>query len=161
MLKSDNDAVTVQESERLPMNGLEDLIGTHIRYAYVMLRRGFTDYFAPLELTQTQCAAMWILAENPGTSSTELANAVGVDRITMMGVIDKLLKKKLVVRTRSQIDRRRQNLSLSNKGNILFEEAKERLNSFDNRYARCLSPGERMILIEILKKITTSSSVRK
>lgn len=135
------------------MSGLDDLIGTKMRYAYLVMRRGFVDRLGPLNLTQTQCATMWMLDANPAVSQTELANVLDVDRVTMIGVIEKLSRNGLISRARSSNDRRRHNLALSKKGKELFERAKREILAYDRELAELLTPGELLVLKELLQKI--------
>lgn len=144
----------VPEPSKVSMAGLDELIGTKMRYAYLFLRRGFAERLGPIGLTQTQCATMWLLDANPGVSQTELADVLDVDRVTMIGVIEKLARSGLISRTRSSTDGRRRNLALSKKGKDLFERAKEEILTHDREFASSLSPGELMVLKEILEKIS-------
>lgn len=152
--KADGAKSAASEPAELTMNGLDDLIGTKIRYAYLMMRRSFSQRLGPLGLTQTQCATMWMLEANPGVSQTELADILDVDRITMIGVIENLSKNGLISRTRSTTDGRRRNLTLSEKGKELFAEAKKQILEHDYEFANRISSGEVAILKEILGKFS-------
>lgn len=141
------------EDGKIAMADFDDLIGTRLRYAYLVMRRNWLLHLDSLGLTQTQCATMWLLDANPSASQTELAAALDLDRVTMIGVIEKLKAKKLIERTRSELDRRRYNLRLSVKGKQIFSEAKMRIKSHDSEFAAILSKKEHETFMKCLEKI--------
>ena len=144
---------TEAEGGDVAMGAFDDLIGTRLRYAYLVMRRNWLLHLDPLGLTQTQCATMWLLDANPSASQTELAEALDLDRVTMIGVIDKLKAKKLIERTRSELDRRRFNLCLSAKGQEVFAEVRRRIRNHDDEFSAILTSREREVFMECLAKI--------
>ena len=82
---------------------------------------------ADLGLTQKQCAVLELIAANPQVSQIDMAAALGMDRATMMALVDRLDDRGLVLRTASARDRRRQELSLTGGGKALLREAAVRI----------------------------------
>ena len=64
-------------------------------------------------LTAAQRAVLAVLETQPGASSTTLARAAGVGQATLTEMLDRLVARGLVVRTRSTTDRRRVELALT------------------------------------------------
>jgi DNA-binding MarR family transcriptional regulator len=72
---------------------------------------------AGFDLTPVQYAALEAIYENPGADQKFVAQAIGYDRATIGGVIERLEKKGWVRRLISEQDRRARELSLTAKGN--------------------------------------------
>lgn len=101
----------------------------------------------------SQCAEM----DTDPKSPTEIADAIGVTRATMTGLIDTLERDGLVERTPDAADRRMMKLKLTPAGLAL-------LRNFLPGYFRCISSllrpldhDERKTLVALLGKITQSA----
>ena len=95
---------------------LDGLLGYRLRRAQGAMHRDFMAAVAELELTQKQAATLWLIQANPGVSQVEVAAALGMDRATMMAITDRLEERGFVIRKRSTVDRRRQELYLTPAG---------------------------------------------
>jgi DNA-binding MarR family transcriptional regulator len=133
---------------------LPDLVGYHLRRAQVAVFQDFAREMASFGVTPGQFGVLQVIAANPGLSQSELAKAIGVDRSTVVAVIDRLEQQDLVVRAKSPTDRRSHALQLSQTGARLVEELAGRVRRHEDRIAAALSPRERTRLIELLKKIS-------
>jgi MarR family transcriptional regulator, temperature-dependent positive regulator of motility len=74
------------------------------------------------DITSVQFAAMDALRECPGIDQARVATMIAYDRVTIGGVIERLVRKGLVQRTVSQADRRARVLILTEAGEKLFAE---------------------------------------
>jgi DNA-binding MarR family transcriptional regulator len=90
---------------------------------------------------------------NPGLSQTQLGNALGIDRSTVVAVIDKLESRGLLMRKPSPHDRRSHALYLSETGQTTFRRLTERVRAHEAEIARHLSADERASLIDLLNRI--------
>ena len=109
---------------RLDLGGLDDLVGFHQRMAMIAVYRNFTQHLQPLDLTQKQAGVLWLIAANGGVSQITLANAVLMDRASMMAIIDRLENRGLIIRRKSASDGRKQELYLTPKGRQLTAQSK-------------------------------------
>ena len=91
------------------------------------MHRHFVASVAELNLTQKQTATLWLISANPGVSQVSVAAALDMDRATMMAVTDRLEERGFVVRKRSTVDRRRQELYLTPAGRALLRKCKARI----------------------------------
>ena len=139
---------------RTSLGILPELVGYHLRRAQVAVFQDFAREMASFSVTPGQFGVLQVIAANPGLSQSELAKAIGVDRSTVVAVIDRLEQQELVVRARSPTDRRTHALQLSQAGARLVEELAARVRRHEDRIAAALSPRERSRLIELLKKIS-------
>lgn len=132
---------------------LPSLIGYHLRRAQVAVFQDFAEMLAEFAVTPGQFGVLEIIASNTGLSQTELARAIGIDRSTMVAVIDALEGRGLVVRAPAPSDRRSYALRLSESGRAALRKMEERVRAHERRIARDLSPKEQALLIELLKRL--------
>jgi DNA-binding MarR family transcriptional regulator len=132
---------------------LPSLVGYHLRRAHVAVFQDFAREMVGLDITPGQVGVLQVIAANPGLSQTALGRAIGIDRSTVVAVIDRLETRSLVVRAASPTDRRSYALRLSPEGERTLAEIERRVRAHEKRIARALSAAEREQLIQLLKKI--------
>ncbi|WP_420560764.1 MarR family winged helix-turn-helix transcriptional regulator [Tepidicaulis sp.] len=74
-------------------------------------------------LTTSQLVVMQLLKRSPGLTITKLAERVSLRQATVTALIDKLESRTLVQRKRSDLDRRRVELYLTEEGSAMIEAA--------------------------------------
>ena len=132
---------------------LTGLIGYQLRRAQVAVFDHFAEAFRDLELTPGQLGALALIQANPGLSQSALGTALGVDRSTVVPLIDRLEARGLVVRAPSPRDRRSHALQLSSAGGGLLTQAEARVREHEAAIAQRLSDAERRTLLELLARI--------
>ena len=137
----------------LVLDGLGDVAGLHLRMAQAAVNRQFLDRLAPLELTQKQTAVLWLIGANPGVSQIALATALGMDRATMMAIIDRLDTRGLLTRKRSTADARRTALELTPQGRKTLASAKTAVADHEHALRERLSKEEMAALVSCLKRL--------
>lgn len=138
---------------RLSFGRLSSLIGYQLRRAQVAVFQHFGEAFAALELTPGQLGALLLIHANPGLSQSALGGALGVDRSTVVPLIDGLEARGLVIRAPSPHDRRSHALRLSPAGSQLLTKAEARVREHEAAIAHRLSDAERRTLVELLGRI--------
>ncbi|HEX6636120.1 MAG TPA: MarR family transcriptional regulator, partial [Steroidobacteraceae bacterium] len=113
---------------------LDGLLGYLLRRAQGAMHRDFMASVASFELTQKQAATLWLIQANAGVSQAEVAAALGMDRATMMALTDRLEDRGFVIRKRSSVDRRRQDLYLTPAGQSILKKCKARIAEHDERF---------------------------
>ncbi len=131
---------------------LDGLLGYRLRRAQGAMHRDFMATIAGLELTQKQAATLWLINANPGVAQVSLAAGLGMDRATMMAVTDRLEDRGLLVRKRSMVDRRRQELYLTPAGQGALRKAKARITEHEQRFKSLFKPAELAALLSALEK---------
>ena len=134
---------------------LDTLIGYHLRRAQVGLFQHFARTVGRAGVTPGQLGVVAMIGANPGLSQTRLGRALGIDRSTMVAVIDALEKRGLVVREVSPNDRRSHALRLSGKGTELMGRLEDAARAHESDWAGNLSAAERRQLIELLRRLVT------
>lgn len=131
---------------------LDGLLGYRMRRAQGAMHRDYMATVSGLELTQKQTATLWLINANPGVSQVSIASALGMDRATMMSVTDRLEERGLLIRKRSEIDRRRQELYLTPAGQAMLRKVKTRISEHEGRFKALFKPAELAALLEALRK---------
>jgi MarR family transcriptional regulator, organic hydroperoxide resistance regulator len=136
----------------LMFENLDTLLGYHLRRAQGAMHRNYVTAVADLNLTQKQTATLWLISANPGVAQVSVAAALGMDRATMMQVTDRLDDRKLLIRKRSTVDRRRQELYLTPAGIKLLRKVKSRIAAHEHQFTALFSRTELESLVAALKK---------
>src|SRR2546423_9492642 len=130
---------------------LPGLLGYRLRLAQQTVFRDFAASVA--ELSPGRVGMLLLVQANPGVPQGRLAQAVGLDRSTMVGVIDALEALGLIERRRGE-DRRTNGLWLTETGRKSVARLKRRIELHERRVAGRLEPAERAQLIALLEKLT-------
>lgn len=83
----------------------------------------FSEECAALDLTPVQYAALFIIGESPGIDATRVSEQIFFDRSTTGAVLDRLEKKRWLVRAPSKSDRRVKILTLTPEGTQVLRRA--------------------------------------
>src|SRR5258708_225894 len=115
---------------------LTSLLGYHLRRAQVAVFQHCAAAMGEAEITRGQFGVLTVINSTPGLSQTQLGNALGIDRSTVVAVIDRLESRGLVVRAVSLTDRRSHALRLSDEGARLLHRLEELVRSHHRPIAR-------------------------
>ena len=136
----------------LAFDGLDELLGYQLRRAQGAMHRHYMVSVAELDLTQKQTATLWLIHTNSGVSQVALATTLGMDRATMMSVVDRLEERVLVIRKRSVTDRRRQELYPTPAGRSLLGKVRARIALHEERFKSLFTRPELEALLTALRK---------
>ena len=151
-LKPANDDDVFEVGAPLRTGRLDEILGFHLRMANVAIYQDYTAAMGDIGLTQKQFAVLELIAANPKVSQIDIANQLSMDRATMMALVDRLEARGLVVRNRSAIDRRRQELYLTLGGEKVMRKVKARVLEHEARFKRLFEPAELQALLSALEK---------
>lgn len=137
------------------MIDLETMPGHLIRRLQQISVSLFTNRMAEagLDLTSVQFAALATLKKHPGLDQQTLAVIIAYDRVTIGGVLDRLVQKQLVLRDVSPTDRRARVLTLSTEGEKILVQATPWVELVQEDIAAFLSDDESRAFLMLLKKI--------
>ena len=130
---------------------LPSLLGYRLRLAQQAVFRDFASSVA--ELSPGRVGILLLVEANPGVTQSRLAQAVSLDRSTMVGVVDMLEGKGLIERRRGA-DRRTNGLWLTVEGRAMVARLKRRIHAHERRVAARLSAQERVQLLALLAKLS-------
>jgi DNA-binding MarR family transcriptional regulator len=136
--------------------GLDRIVGYQLVQAGIVTGGNFMHAVGrPHKLRPVEFTILQLIRETPHIGPTLLAKTLAMTTPSMTVWIDKLAKSKLLVREKSASDGRGQQLVLTREGTALVDSALQALLASEAALLAHLSVGEREILLEILKKITS------
>lgn len=133
---------------------LADAIGYHIARAEVTSHRLYSRHIGdPLALRPVEYSLLMLLLANGELSPKQLTKALSLAAPTLTMLVDRLYERGLIERLRSETDRRSQLVLLSEQGRALAEQAAAASPAMHAAFDEVLTPGEQLLLTELLKKI--------
>lgn len=150
-----DDATHDDETQYIDYSYLPELVGHLLGLAHVRVTQLCTEVMQPLELTPKQFVTLEFVSKNPDIPQKDIAHHVGTSPPMMVSILDYLDERKLVRRVRSQDDRRRQFVRVTEKGAALLAEIKQRAFEVEDIFAEetGLTGDERETLLRLLKKL--------
>lgn len=134
---------------------LADRLGYLLKHAYHRLGDELGAALAPYRLLPRELGVMAVIAEaEEQPSQLEIAARLGVDRTTMVGVIDVLEEKGYVARRRSDLDRRRNVVTLTSAGEACRAAAERARERVEREFLAPLDPETAETLTEALLVLT-------
>jgi DNA-binding MarR family transcriptional regulator len=138
----------------LDFGHIDDLLGYHLRRAQVLMFQDFGDAMSDTGISPGQIGVLLLVSANPGVNQTTVGNALGIDRSTLVSMLDRLEARKAIARTPSPRDRRSHALLLTAKGQEFLAALLPRLDKHEQRIAARLSTAERATLMALLRRIS-------
>ena len=148
-----------RRSRRIDHGLLPDLVGYNLRRAQIAVFQNFRAATADFDITPGQLGVLILIDSNDGLSQSELGDALGIDRSTMVAVIDRLERRDLVVRAPSPADRRSYALRLSDVGATLLQSIMPAVLAHERSVTESLSDEERAVLVKLLAKLANGDGV--
>jgi DNA-binding MarR family transcriptional regulator len=108
---------------------------------------------AEVECAPRHIACLKVIADEGPLSQQALGQAIGLDRTTIVAVVDFLEERGLVERRRNPEDRRAYALEATRKGHGWLDRAWPVLLEAERRYLSPLSASERRQLTELLQRL--------
>lgn len=132
---------------------LPSLLGYNIRRAQIALWRDFARTVAAGEIRPGMFSALALARANPGIAQVELASELGIDKASMVTLIDRLEDAGWILRARSSEDRRRQSITLTAAGERTYKSLKREMLEHERKFAEVLSEREREQLVRLLQRL--------
>ena len=140
---------------RLHEGGFFDLLGYQLAQARIFATDIYDHHVGkPTGLRRVELTILQLVKTNPDVTPTRLARALAITTPGITGWLDKLEQRGLLLRQKSAKDGRAQHLRLTQTGNTLVEETLAQLLVGETRALGHLSPGERLMLLELLRKVS-------
>jgi DNA-binding MarR family transcriptional regulator len=132
---------------------LSGLLGYAVRRAQMRVFQDFAAAMDALGLTPGQLGALLLIEANQGLSQTQLGAALGIDRSSVVPLLDRLETLDLIRRTPHASDRRTHALALTDNGAALIRRLLPALEAHERRIAADLSASERRLLMQLLDRV--------
>lgn len=124
-----------------------------MKHAQLRLFQASAEALAPFELDGRELAVLAVLAAQEPLSQLEAAGRLGVDRTTMVSLVDALEGKGLVERRRSPRDRRKNIIELTPVGEDRLRRAEQARREMERRFLAPLGETEAAALVRALQRL--------
>ncbi len=138
---------------------LPGLMGYALRRAQSSVFADFADTFAAAgeAVTPGEFGLLELVSRNSGLSQMALARALGIDRSTLVPILDRLQARSLLLRRASRTDGRTHALALTAAGARALTAFKRLVRRHEKRIAHGLSVAETRTLIDLLGRVHRSA----
>ena len=137
----------------LDLDCLPTLIGFNIRRAQIALWRDFNRNFSDADVRPGVFSAMLLANANPGIAQTDIANQLGIDKASVVSLIDRMEHAGWVERRRSTEDRRRQGIFLTGPGTKACRSLKKEMLDHERKFVSRYTEQELRLLISLLRRL--------
>lgn len=137
----------------IDFSGLDTLIGYRLRRAQSAVHRDYNAMFEELKITQKQTGVMWLVVSNPGLAQGSIGTSLGMDRATMMVIVDRLEARGLLKRIRSRKDARQRELFATPEGLRLMKKVHSLTERHEKRLKQLFTAAELQILEHLLQRL--------
>ncbi len=115
------------------------------------------DVLGSVGLTPALFALLNVISAREGAIQQELGAAMGIDRSTMVSLIDQLESAGLAKRRPSATDRRAREIAITPKGRRLLERARRLISETEDEVLAGLTAKERGELVGLLRRALESA----
>lgn len=132
---------------------LESLVGYNARRATLVIVDAFLRNMAVYGLRPVDFSMLSLIAHNPGITSRQLCTALNIQPPNLVGMINQLQTRELIVRRPHPHDGRAMGLHLTPEGRKMMKQAEVTAFELEEATTAKLSPTERKTLMQLLQKI--------
>ncbi len=140
--------------EPLDLSGLTHLIGYHLRLAQISVFRDFADSTRDFDVSPGWAGLLTLIKHNPGLTQSRLAQAIGIDRSTLVNSLDRMEARQLVRRQASPLDKRANVLQLTSEGEKLLAGITPRIAAHEARVKQCLGEEDAPHFLRMLIRLS-------
>ncbi len=128
-------------------------LGYLLKHAHVALSALHEELLAPFGISDRELAVLLLLDAREPESQQQAARRLGVDRTTMVAVIDALEGKGLVARRPDPTDRRRNVVALTDAGRVTLRDATAASDDAEARLLGGLGADDAARFRELLRRV--------
>lgn len=115
----------------------------------------FLDETSEYDITPLQYGVMAVVRATPGIDQIGVSSGVGLDRTTVVGIVDRLERKGLIARRADPSDRRVRQLYLTQPGQQKLFDMHAATERVQKRLLEPLSAKERAVFLEYIDRIVS------
>jgi DNA-binding MarR family transcriptional regulator len=150
-------AVSVHDQPiRPPDRDASHRLGYLLKHAHLRFMQLTSAELEPLGIGPREWAALNCLDEQHGLSQREVADLLGVDRTTMVALVDELQSKGWVKRHPQPDDRRKNIVGLTRKGRDVMQRGARLIGDCERRFLAVLSEADAEQLKNALHDVITT-----
>jgi DNA-binding MarR family transcriptional regulator len=135
----------------------DDVLGYLLKHAHLALELRTDAALADTGLTARDLGVLRVVAGGEARSQQEVAAVLGVDRTSMVALLDALERRGIVARKPSERDRRRNAVELTEDGRSLFQRAEQRSTEAEQAFTAVLGEAGAAGLRRALRAVLEAS----
>jgi DNA-binding MarR family transcriptional regulator len=139
--------------QKIDTSYLESLVGYNARRATLVIVDAFLKHMAIYDLRPVDFSVLSLIGHNPGITSRQLCSTLNIQPPNLVGMVNALEKRELVMRQPHPRDGRAVGLHLTPSGRKMMRNAEQTAARIEDTAASRLSAAERVTLMQLLKKI--------
>ena len=137
----------------LDLDCLPTLLGFNIRRAQIALWRDFNRNVAEGDVRPGEFSALLLAQANPGIAQIDIANQLGIDKASVVSLVDRMEEFGWVERRRSTEDRRRQGIFLTAAGTKACRSLRKEMIDHERKVVDRYTDQELRTLIALLRRL--------
>lgn len=142
------------EKSDVDLPAMKSIVGYKLRRAQLAVFQDFISSFRKTKLRPAEFSVLNIIAQTPGLKQSEIAEQLGIKRANFVALMDKLEKRGLAERRKSDSDKRSHSLHLTAEGERFVKKMIQTWNDHEARIVEKLGgPAERDVFIALLDRI--------
>jgi DNA-binding MarR family transcriptional regulator len=150
---NNDDMIPLPVGTPVSLDHLPELLGYNLRRAQIEMWRDFLQSVGDSEVRPGLYSLILLVGANPGIAQIELANYLGVDKASIVALLDRLEDAGWMLRKRSTEDRRRHGIFLTPAGIKKLAQLKREVCAHDKRFSDRFTPAEYSQLLEFLQRV--------
>ena len=119
--KSESGSAEAAHNTAIDYGLLTTAISYHLRHSQLAVANGFADVLAEQGLRPADFSVLVIVGGNSGLKQSDVAEALGIQRANFVAIVDSMEEKGLLVRRKSEEDRRVHFLDMTEEGSSLLD----------------------------------------
>ncbi len=127
---------------RVDLGILPRLLGYNLRRAHQLSWRTYVSFIGESKIRPGLFSLLILARSNPGIAQIELGTHLGVDKASIVALLDRLERAGLIERRRSTRDRRRQGIFLTDAGSSELETLMQQVRQLERQMASRFSKTE-------------------
>jgi DNA-binding MarR family transcriptional regulator len=152
-------------ADKTQSGGASDELPSTLGRRVTYLLRRVTDaagrmanaHLAPMGLDTRHYTVLAVLAAGAGSSQRSIADTLGLDRATVVALVDGLESQGLARRIRSREDRRANAVELTARGRRALTRAERLMEQCESNFIAVLDPDERQQLTSMLDRLLSAN----
>ena len=135
----------------------DDVLGYLLKHTYLALEQQEQAALADTGLTVRDLGVLRVIASGEAQSQQEAAAVLGVDRTSMVALLDALERQGIIARRPSEQDRRRNIIVLSDHGRKVFRQAENRRSETEREFTASLGDAGAAGLRQALRTLLSEN----
>ena len=129
------------DSGRASIRDRSEVLGYLLKHAHLALERRTDAALGRFGITSRDLGALRVIAGGEARSQQDVAAILGVDRTSMVALLDALEQAGIVARRPSEQDRRRNVIELTKRGREILFQAEQASLAVENDFVGVLGDG--------------------